>query len=92
MHDTQGGGVKAARQLLSEKQRMDSADLANIWERHAAKDSEAHADLMRLWWEVDALRFELAGALDRVTEARKERDKLSGLYWQLQMRLPGGKV
>ena len=85
-----------SRNLLNE--RLDSAELAAIIERYSDKSmSEGEVrrllvDLQRLWWEVDALRFELAAANERTRMAREERKNIEDRDWQLQCKLPGGKI
>lgn len=80
--------MNASRKMLSEKSRLDSAELADLYAKY--KDNLSAGDLMRLWWEVDTLRFELAAANERTAIAREERKDIEGRYWRLQMRLPGG--
>lgn len=57
--------------MLGIRSRLDSADLADLYAKY--KDNLSAGDLMRLWWEVDSLRFELAAANDRTDIARRER-------------------
>jgi hypothetical protein len=80
-----------SRHLLNPKSRLDSGALADLYAKY--KDDPAAADLMRLWWEVDALRFELAAADERTAVARQERKNIEDRYYRLQLRaVRGGPV
>lgn len=83
--------MNASRHMLSPKARLDSGELADLYAKY--KGDPAAADLMRLWWEVDSLRFELAGANERTAVARQERKNIEDRYYRLQMRaVRGGPV
>lgn len=83
--------MNASRHMLSPKARLDSGALADLYAKY--KDDPAAADLMRLWFEVDALRFELAGANERTAVAREERKNIEDRYYRLQLRaVRGGPV
>ena len=75
------------RRMLNDKARLDSAALAELYVKY--KDNLSADDLLRLWWEVDALRFELAAANERTEQARAERQKSDDRIYQLMARLPG---
>lgn len=83
--------MSASRHMLNPKARLDSAALADLYAKY--KDDPAAADLMRLWWELDAVRFELAGANERTAVARQERKNIEDRYYRLQLRaVRGGPV
>lgn len=76
-----------SRHLLSDKHRLDTAQLAAIYERHK---HEPDSDVMRLWLEVDALRFENTAAHERTAIAREERKSLEDQLWLVRLQLPRG--
>lgn len=78
--------MNASRHLLSDKHRMDTAQLAAIYERHK---HEPDSDVMRLWQEVDALRFELAGAAGRAQRVIEEKEAVERRMYLVLAKVPG---
>ncbi len=89
----------ASPHLLSQKARLTTEQLARMLQKHFPHGAPTEAapqelqDLYRLWFEVDTLRFEHAGQINRADLLKEQLEDLQSRYWTLQMtKVPGGKV
>ena len=75
------------------KPRLDSSYLAQLHAKYSQSPLPVAEDVMRLWWELDNCRFELAGQKGRADHLKAELDDLNSRYWTLTMyKVPGGNM
>jgi hypothetical protein len=89
----------SAKHLSNPQSRITTAELSQMLHRHFPHGAPTEAapeemrDLYRLWFELDWLRFEVAGQRGRADTLRDQLQELEGKYWALQMhKVPGGKI